>query len=288
MIASTGHVFDALSERHGELRALIAESNRLFEVTARRDDELAAIFEELPRFQRESRLTLPRLTEFAEAATPVVTQLQPAATEMGPAFDALDRIAPQFRGLFERLGPTIDASRRGVPAFDRTLRQLPPLLEDFQPFLRNVNPMLGHLNLNRRELTSFLGNAVATTNARDFNLEVGGKLVGQPVNYARAAALLAPEALTFFPRRLGSSRGNAYAAPGWLDGLASGLSVYDARGCTAGDVAPPASADPPELQPLVADYVFRTSGRDVARPGCTAQGVYPGFDTLFPQLRAEP
>jgi hypothetical protein len=75
---------------------------------------------------------------------------------------------------------------------------------------------------------------------------------------------------------------------GSLDGLASGLTVYDTRGCTNGDVAPPLAADPPQLQPLVVDNVFRTTGRDVARPRCVGHGPYPGFGMSFPRLRAEP
>ena len=100
--------------------------------------------------------------------------------------------------------------------------------------------------------------------------------------------MLGPESLTFYPRPLGNSRANAYPAPGTLDQLASGLPVYDARGCSNGSVAPPESADPPELQPLIGRYVFRTEGRDVARPGCRGAGAVPGFATSFPQLRAEP
>jgi hypothetical protein len=53
-------------------------------------------------------------------------------------------------------------------------------------------------------------------------------------------------------------------------------------------VAPPSSADPPELQPLVELYMFRTSGRDVARPACVAQGPFPEFGTSFPRLEPEP
>ena len=288
LVSSTGEVFDALSERHGELRALVTEANRLFSVTDERNGELAAIFEELPRFEREGALTLPRLTEFARLALPVVRRLQPAASETGPAFEALRALAPDLRGVFERLGPAIDASERGVPAFERVLREIAPLLDDADPFLRNLNPMLEHIGLNRRELTALLANGAAATNARDFNLEANGRPIRQPVNYLRASALLSPESLAYYPRRLGYGRANAYAAPGWLDQLGSGLTVYDTRGCANGDVAPPLAADPPQLQPLVVDNVFRTSGRDVARPGCAGQGPYPGFGTSFPRLRAEP
>jgi hypothetical protein len=77
--------------------------------------------------------------------------------------------------------------------------------------------MLEHIGLNRRELTALLANGAAATNARDFNLEANGRPIRQPVNYLRASALLSPESLAYYPRRLGYGRANAYAAPGWLD-----------------------------------------------------------------------
>jgi phospholipid/cholesterol/gamma-HCH transport system substrate-binding protein len=287
--AHTGAFFDAISERDGQLRNLIVQSERLWAVTARRNREFAAIWKEFPRFERESRLTLPRLTRFAEIGEPVVKELQPAATEMAATFDAFRRLAPEYRGFFQRLGPVVDATKRGVPAFERTMRELPPLLEQFQPWLRNVNPMVQHLGANRREITSFMANLTTSSLGRDLPGDFGTlPRAKDPVQYLRVASLLGPESLSFYPRPLGNSRANAYPAPGTLDQLASGLPVYDARGCSNGSVAPPGSADPPELQPLISLYVFRTEGRDVARPGCSEQGPYPGHTTSFPQLRAEP
>jgi phospholipid/cholesterol/gamma-HCH transport system substrate-binding protein len=74
-IRGTGELFDALSERDGQLARLITASNRLFQVTATRNREFAAIWQELPEFSRQSRLTLPRLTRFAKNADPVVKEL---------------------------------------------------------------------------------------------------------------------------------------------------------------------------------------------------------------------
>jgi virulence factor Mce-like protein len=296
-ISSTATVFDALSERQGQLRRLVTESNRLFGVTAARNQDLANIFRELPRFERESRLTLPRLTAFGNAALPTVKQLQPVATEAAPTFEALNQLGPQFRGFFTALGPVIDASKAGVPALERTLGQLPPLLDDFQPFLRNLDPIVRYLGLNKREVTALLGNFVGTTSGRATNFS-------SPVHYLRALAPLGPEALSFYPHPLGSSRANAYAVPGAADRLASGLPVYDSRPCSNGSVAPPTSADPPELVPLTLQQAFRPpdggkdsagnprppqpEDRNVLRPACTQQEKYPGFGTSFPQLRAEP
>jgi phospholipid/cholesterol/gamma-HCH transport system substrate-binding protein len=284
MIRSTGDVFAAISERRGQLRALITESNRLFGVIARRDEAFADIWREFPRFERESRITLPRLTRFANSAEPVVRRLQPAAAEMGPAFEALRELSPELRGFFGRLGPVIVASERGVPALERTMREVPPLLEAFQPFLRNLNPMIDYLGQGRREITSFAGNLVGSTLDRDVNLP----RTNNPVHYLRAAQPLGPEALAFYPRPLGNSRASAYSLPGQFERLAGGLPVYDVRSCSAGGPPPPETSEPPQLQPLIEQFAFRTEGRDVARPACVAQGPFPGFGTSFPRLEPEP
>ncbi len=55
LVRDTGEVFDALSERRGQLRGLIENSNRVFETTAARDDQLAEAFVALPTFLRETR-----------------------------------------------------------------------------------------------------------------------------------------------------------------------------------------------------------------------------------------
>jgi phospholipid/cholesterol/gamma-HCH transport system substrate-binding protein len=284
MFRSTGDFFDAISERQGQLRTLITESNRLFATIAERDEAFADIWREFPRFERESMNTLPRLTSFSERAEPIVKRLQPAATEMGPAFAALRELSPSMRSFFERLGPVITASERGVPALERTMREVPPLLEDFEPFLQNLNPMIRYLGLYRREINAFAANLVASTLDRDVNLQ----RTNDPVHYIRAAQPLGPEALSFYPRPLGNSRANAYSLPDWMDRLTSGLTVYDTRSCANGGPLPPEASDPPQLQPLIKQFAFRTEGRDVARPACVAQGPFPGFGTSFPQLRADP
>lgn len=288
-VASTGAVFDAISEREGDLRGLITDAERLFSTTGARNEQLAAIFEALPRFERESRALLPELTALARAGEPVVRRLQPAADEMGPTFAALDALSPELDGLFSQLDAVVSASERGLPALERVLGDLPPVLDAFQPSLRNVNPMVDYLGTHRREITAFLANTTAATLARDlpdtFN---PGATEGTPIHYLRTAQTLAPEALTFYPRNLGSTRTNSYAAPGAGDRLAGGLPVLAPELCANGDVAPPSSAIPESLTPLIPTYVFRTTGRDAARPGCTGQGTFPGFGTTFPQLRAEP
>jgi len=294
-ISSTGEVFDALSEREGELRGLVTDSQRLFSVTAARNDDLGKIFQRLPRFERESSATLPQLTEFGTHARPAIRQLQPAATAMGPAFAALDKLAPQFDGFFGQLKEVVDASQKGLPAFNRILGNFPQLLDAFQPFLRNVNPLIDHVAQSKREVTGFLANTVGSSEAFDIGAQTNhsnGTLLGtdSSVRYLRLAQFLSPESLSYYPRPLGTSRLNPYVAPGTLvDALKSGGSIFGTGPCPVGNVAIPSTADPETLQPLIQPFVFRADdGNGVAAPPCKVQGAYPGHSTSFPQLRAEP
>jgi phospholipid/cholesterol/gamma-HCH transport system substrate-binding protein len=290
-IATTGEVIDAIGQREGDLRRLVTESQRLFAVTAARNDDLAKIFQRLPRFERESSATLPLLTDFGNHARPAIRQLQPAATAMAPAFAALNKVAPQFDGFFGQLQQVVDASQKGLPAFDRILGNLPPLFDAFQPFLRNVNPIVRHVSDSKKEVAGVLGNMVSASQAYDIGGEFG-TIAGTKhhVKYVRVATFLSPEALTFYPRQLGTTRANAYRAPGSLvESLKSGASIFGSGPCPAGNVAIPTTAEPEVLAPLIQPYVFRApDGDSVAVPACKVQGNYPGAMTSFPQLRADP
>lgn len=281
LVASTGDVFDAISAQDGELAGLITATDRLFGTTARRNRELQALFGALPRFEAESRRTLPVLTAFGDEAEPVVRRLQPVATELDPTFAALRDLAPELEAFFGKLSPVVTASERGVPALEKLLADLPPLLDAFGPWLRNVNPMVGYLGEHRRELTAFIANTTAATLGRDLpDVLPGAK---GAVNYLRTVQTLSPEALAFYPRPLGSSRMNAYQRAGAFAELAAGLPSLTTRTCANGTPAPPAAALPEGLAPLVQQHVFRTPGRDVLRPACRTAAGGPAF----PRLRAE-
>jgi phospholipid/cholesterol/gamma-HCH transport system substrate-binding protein len=292
-VSQTGEVFDALSEREGELRGLVTDSHKLFSLTAARNDKLGQVLKELPRFERESTDMLPRLTAFAKGATPAVEQLQPAATAMGPAFSALEDVAPQFRGLFAQLQPVIDASEKGLPALDRILKNLPPVFGDLEPFLRTLNPAVDYIGQNKREVTGFLGNMTAVSQGYDTASENGTGTLEHGtgfVHFLKASQTLNPEALTYYPHQIGTTRVDPYPAPGSLvESLKSGGSIFGGNACPSGNPDIPTTAEPAALAPLIGPLAFRTTDRNaVAAPACKIQGNYPGTTTAFPQLRAEP
>lgn len=284
LVSNTGTFFKAISARQGELSGLIRSSNRLFSTTAQRNRDLAAVFTSLPEFERQTRLTLPALTRFARTADPVVRALDPIAGQLTRTFDSTDRFAPALRGLLTQLGPAVTASESGLPALDKVLGQIPPLLGAFAPFLRNANPIVDYIGRFKHEVTGFFGNVTAASQSHDVQLP----RTPDEVHYLRTAQTLSPEALSFFSRPLGINRDDAYRTPGAFSELSKGLPVLGSSECSNGNPAPPTSAIPPTLTPLVPKYVFRTTGRDVAAPRCVPAETVPGFATSFPQLRAEP
>ncbi len=229
LIANTGIVFGALTERGDQLRSLIENSNTVFATTAARNQQLKQAFRALPTFEKESELTFERLTEFSEDTDPLITQLRPAARELSPTLEDLADLAPDLDRLLKQLQPLIDASVKGFPAAEQTLEDLRPLVAQLTPVTAQLTPALQFIGLNKRELTSFFANTVAATQARD---------PGTTLHYLRTSNPLSPENLAVYPNRLPTNRPNAYRQPGTFDQLPTGLPVYENRQCNAANLVP--------------------------------------------------
>jgi phospholipid/cholesterol/gamma-HCH transport system substrate-binding protein len=231
LIANTGVVFGALSERGDQLRSLIDNANAVFATTAARDADLKAALRALPTFERESRETFARLDAFADATDPLVSQLRPAARELSPTLQELEALSPDLRAFLEELGPLIDAARDGLPAAERTLEDLRPLVGQLNPATAQLAPSVDFIGRYDRELTSFFANTVAATQAKD---------PGSQVHYLRTSNPLNPENLAAWPFRLPTNRPNPYRLPGGFDEIGQGLAVYEDRHCsgTAASLVP--------------------------------------------------
>jgi hypothetical protein len=307
LVSNTGVVFQALTERDGQLRSLIENSNRVLATTASRDKELQAAFVALPTFERESRATLTRLTKFADNANPLVTQLRPAARELSPTLQDLKAISPDLRKLFVELNPLIDASKAGFPAAQRVIRDLRPLLAQLDPALRQVTPSLDFLGPYKPELTAFFANTVAATQGKD---------PGSKLHYLRTMNPLNLENLAVYPRRLGTNRTNAYAKPRNFDRLAKGMPSFETRHCNRAvpgitNTQPPAGSTLPiplpslpagqvdqALQALVPQELLdnlntfvlsQATNSQTAAPPCSPQGPYTtgGETTQYPHVKAK-
>jgi phospholipid/cholesterol/gamma-HCH transport system substrate-binding protein len=284
LVANTGNVFDALSERRGQLRGLITNSNRVFEATASRDQELEDTFKALPTFEKESQVTVRRLTDFAHKTNPLVTQLRPAARQLSPTLQQLSALAPDAKKLFRDIDPLVTASKTGLPATQRFLDDLHPLLADFDPVLRQVNPILSFIGNYKSELTAFFGNTVATTQAYTIPKP------GVQLHYLRTMNPVNPENFAVYPRRIGTNRPNPYAFPRNFDQLPQGMPSYETRQCGRGTptiVNPLLDILPQSLQDNIQKYAFGPVGAAVPAPPCKQQDKYTtsGETSQFPHVK---
>jgi virulence factor Mce-like protein len=293
VVRDTGTVFNALSARDNELASLITNSNRVFSTTAERNAELKGLFRALPTFQRESTLTVNRLTQFARTTNPLITELRPAARELSPTLQQLSLLAPDLKALFTDLGPLITASEKGLPALQAFLDEFRPFLGEFDAPLRQLNPILRFIGAYKNELRTFFANVPAATQATDRPLKAKG-----PVHYLRTLNPVNPENLAQYPHRLGTNRNNPYELPGGMLLLQENRrATYETRGCGNGtpQFAPPDPNNPTGLVDSILKFTFgyapgQTAG-PVAAPPCIQQGKHdeggavPG---LYPHVDADP
>jgi virulence factor Mce-like protein len=233
LVRNGGEVFGALSDRPGQFRGLIQNSNEVLQTTADRNEELATAFEIFPTFLRESRETVARLEGFARHADPVVTALRPTAKQVAPTFAALGRLSGELDPFFVGLRTTIQRAPAGFGALRKILGDgLPPILNRLDPYLATLNGLLKGVRLYKHEITAFLGNATAATQGF---LEIDPQ-TNLPVHYLRTEAPLTPEVLSTYPRRLSIQRTNPYFAPqGYAD--VGNLRSFETRQCTSGVTA---------------------------------------------------
>jgi phospholipid/cholesterol/gamma-HCH transport system substrate-binding protein len=232
---------DALQGRRRDLGGLIDDAERVFAVTGRRNAELEAAFRAFPTFLDESKATVERLRTFSDDTDPLIRQLLPVSRQLSPTLVQLGRLSPGFRSFFTGLGPTVNRSPKGLGAFRGLLdRDFPPLLQNVDPFLRQLIPVVKTIGAYKREVTSVFANGAAATNG----ILPGAS--GQQPHYLRTLAALSPESVAAYPSRLKPNRNNAYMEPGGYAKLPNLLNFQTAQ-CSSGAQAlldPNAPNDP--------------------------------------------
>jgi hypothetical protein len=170
---------------------------------------------------------------------------------------------------------------------------LRPFLAQAHPTMQQVIPILQFIAPYKREITAFLGNTVAATQATDV---VPGTT--KKVHYLRTTNPVSPEMLAAYPRRIGSNRPNPYMQPGAFDKLADGLPVFDDRHCGRGVPVISQVSDPvldlivpQELQDQINTFVYpATSSGQVPAPPCKKQGpfTFQGETSMYPHVKPAP
>jgi phospholipid/cholesterol/gamma-HCH transport system substrate-binding protein len=224
LVSNTGAVFDALSDRRGQLSGSIRNWDKVMATLAKRNDAIEGTFKALPTFEKEGSDAMAHFAAFGRNVNPIITKLRPFARSLGPTLRQVDGLAPDFDALMRGIDPLVAASKKGLPAGRRFLDRLGPLVGAFPPVLTNLNPFLGYIAAHRDDFMAFIVNVTAATQASSVP---SGET--KAVHYLRAMTPLGPGALARYDHRQSWSRANPYA----LRELSSetGFQVYDSRGC---------------------------------------------------------
>lgn len=290
-VHDTGTVFDALTERKHQLRELIVQGGRTFGASAKASAQFARAFEELPGFEAGSEATLKQLDGLSRAGNPLLVQLRPAERALTPLLHTLQSFAPPFEGLLTAFGPLTKAAKTGLPALSKSLKLTEPLLKGLPPVLHNFDPFLRYTDEYLPELQAFFGNFTAASNAH-FADGNAPNSIKTKLHYLRSNQYIGPESLAVQNHRSGNNRANAYPHPGVFSRLASGLPVFSASSC--GESAPSVEGAANEyvsqelIEELIANKVVNAAGggNDVAAPSCTKQQpfTFNGATSEFPHV----
>jgi phospholipid/cholesterol/gamma-HCH transport system substrate-binding protein len=283
-IKNTGVVFDALTERDGQLADWITNSNALLSTTAKRNAEIRGLFQAFPAFIDNSNAALRALEKYAVKSKPLSEDLQPVATQLSRLLVNMKGVSTNFDQFFIGQGQLQKAAVKGLPASSRFLDDTRNLLAQLDPFLRNFNPFLRYLGLYKREIASLFANDTATLQATD--------QIGQDrVHYLRLTSPVNPDSLAVYPQRLGYNRSNPYFLPGGYDKLRGGLDAFHTESCGGPGFPALAPAGPNLSESLRANILayFLNNGTTTAPP-CRQQAPFTegGETTLYPHVRTDP
>ena len=268
VFANTADIFEAIDSRPGQLTQLILTSNRLLRVTANRSQQLVDTFTEFPEFLRQTRETIAQFQSFADGTQNLINNTGAFADASSPVIKKSVKATTDARNLVNNLEPMLDKADAGLPATNEFLNLAQPAIAQLDPFLANLNPVLEFVGQYQRELTAFVANDAAASQAQFTPAQPGS---GRSAfgHYLRAFPTFTPDTLAYNPKKSTKTRSNAYPVPGWYDKLASGLQVFDAGAC--GTVAVP------ELNPDTTLYPV---------PAANSQPPQINLQRILPQINS--
>ncbi|HEX4466076.1 MAG TPA: MlaD family protein [Solirubrobacteraceae bacterium] len=292
LIKNTGVVFNALASRDHQLEGSIVNGERTFNAAARASQAFATAFRELPPFEKNSTRALKELDAFAKIASPYLDEFKPAETKLSALLTAAKPFVPEFNGFLTAVGPLTKAANKGLPDVKKTLDLTIPILENLRPVLHNLDPFLQFTGQYVPEFQAFFANVTAASENSQSSSNVLGVKRVKP-HFLTTMAVLSPDSLSIYEKRLGTNRANAYTLPGAFNSLASGLPVFSSSNCA--DSAPSVEGPPNEavtetvLELLQSFGVTNKEGsttNSVAAPPCTQQGpfTFNGKTSQFPKV----
>jgi phospholipid/cholesterol/gamma-HCH transport system substrate-binding protein len=138
-------ILSALARERESVVGFINEATVAGQATAERRADLEASISKLPEFLRELRSTMTELEGFADASTPVFSDLGAAAPALTRASRALGPFSEAGIGAFDSLGEAADSSGAPLVASDPVIRQIRNLAKPAKPATKNLARTLATL-----------------------------------------------------------------------------------------------------------------------------------------------
>jgi len=157
-IQQTATVMQAIANRNQDLQSLVNGAMGTATAVAARDTALAQTFAELPATLSQAQKSVGKLSGFAGTATPVISNLRVALSNLQPVFAALEPTARSARKLFDKLPPFLAAANPLLTNLRSLSKAGTPAVPALEAMLRQMNPALSYLSPYATEVGGFLMN----------------------------------------------------------------------------------------------------------------------------------
>jgi phospholipid/cholesterol/gamma-HCH transport system substrate-binding protein len=269
LVHNTGVVFNALASRDHQLEGSIVNGERTFHAAAEASQAFAQAFRELPPFEHNSTVALKETDRFAAIANPYLEEFRTTERRLSSLLTAAKPFSPKLNDFLTALGPLSKAAKTDLPDQKKALELTVPVLENFRPVLHNLDPFLQYLGEYVPELQSFFANVTAASEASEPSSDFPEGEEIPKRHLLTAMQVLTPESLAIYPKRIGTSRANAYPHSGAYSSLASGLPVFSSSTCA--DSAP--SVNGPSNGIVQGNLIFRVVTRGLVNLPEAFEGV---------------
>jgi phospholipid/cholesterol/gamma-HCH transport system substrate-binding protein len=158
VVQQTGTVMHALADRTAAVRALVTGGLQAAQAVAARDQALETGLSELPATLTQARTSVAKLGSFSSLATPVISDLRVAVTNLDPVIHELGPTATSARTLFADLPAFLRVANPLLTRLQAFSSQAAPAVLPLQTMFRQINPAFDFLKPYYRDVGSLVQN----------------------------------------------------------------------------------------------------------------------------------
>jgi len=158
-----------LARERQHITGFINNANTAGQATAEKSQALEAGLQKFPGAMRELRLTMAKLKEFSDQATPVFSEFRTGAPAIARATEALGPFAHAATPSLTSLGTAAAKSQQPLVGSDPIIRKVRNFAQKAAPGAKSLNTLLASLRKTQgyKQLTKFLFNTTGGINGFD-------------------------------------------------------------------------------------------------------------------------